>query len=207
MSRTAVEFGLVAFSSLFAMVDPLASAPIFVSMTRKMPDRRRQIALRSCLAAGFALLLFALAGSKIFSFFGITVPAFQIVGGLLFTITSIRELMGASHHEEVVDLESSDPSIVPIGIPLIAGAGSISTVMVLSGQARTAPWQIALATAILVSIGLTLLTFMFAPKLVAKLGNTGQQVLTKVMALLSAVIGVQFIINGSSAVIAGLLAK
>ncbi len=207
MSRTAVEFGLVAFSSLFAMVDPLASAPVFVSMTKQMPDKRRQIAIRACLAAGIALLLFALAGSKIFSFFGITVPAFQIVGGLLFTMTAIKELTGTSHHEEVVDLESSDPSIVPIGIPLIAGAGSISTVMVLSGQARTAPWQIALATAILISIGLTLVTFMFAPKLVSKLGTTGQQVLSKVMALLSAVIGVQFIINGSTAIIAGLLAK
>ncbi|MEQ1822120.1 MAG: MarC family protein [Fimbriimonadaceae bacterium] len=207
MSRTAIEFGVIAFSSLFAMVDPLASAPVFVSMTRKMPERRHQIAVRSCLAAGFALLLFALAGSKIFSFFGITVPAFQIVGGLLFTMTAIKELTGAAHHQDVADLESNDPSIVPIGIPLIAGAGSISTVMVLSGQARTAPWQIALATAILISIVITLITFMFAPKLVSKLGTTGQQVLSKVMALLSAVIGVQFIINGTTAVIVGLLAK
>jgi multiple antibiotic resistance protein len=207
MTRTAVEFGILAFSSLFAMVDPIASAPLFVSMTKNLPDKRRQIALRACLAAGFALLLFALAGSKIFGFFGITVPAFQIVGGLLFSITSIRELLGIHAEVEIQDLGAADPSIVPIGIPLIAGAGSISTVMVLSGQARSTPFQLALAAAIIVSIAITLLTFAFAPKLVAKLGDTGQQVLSKVMALLSAVVGVQFIINGGTAVLAGLLSK
>lgn len=198
-----MEFGLVAFSSLFAMVDPLASAPLFVSMTKAIPDRRRQVALRACLTAGIALLLFALAGSKIFHFFGITVPAFQIVGGLLFTITSIRELMGISHLTPVSEEAVEDPSVVPIGIPLIAGAGSISTVMVLAGQARTGPWQMALIGAILASILITLIVFFFAPSLVARLGTTGQQVMSKVIALLSAVIGVQFIINGVVAVLTG----
>lgn len=199
--KSPVEFGILAFSSLFAMLDPFASAPLFVGLTKRIPERRKQIALRACFAAGFALLLFATAGSKIFSFFGITVPAFQIVGGLLFAMTAIKELQGHEEHANVEALGDSDPSIVPIGIPLIAGAGSISTVMVLSGQARSAPLQAALLTAIAIAIALTLVVFLLAPKLVAKLGPAGQQVLSKVMALLSAVIGVQFIINGLTTVI------
>jgi multiple antibiotic resistance protein len=203
--KSPLEFGILAFSSLLAMVDPFASAPLFVDLTKRAPDRRHQIALRACMAAGFALLLFALAGGKIFSFFGITVPAFQIVGGLLFSITAIRELMGHTAHAAPAEDSDHDPSIVPIGIPLIAGAGSISTVMVLSGQARSTPLQLALMSAIAVAILLTLVIFLLAPKLVAKLGPSGQQVLSKVMALLSAVIGVQFIINGLTTVIGNLM--
>lgn len=203
--KTPIEFGILAFSSLFAMLDPFASAPVFVGMTKGIPERRKQIAIRACIAAGFALLLFATAGSKIFSFFGITVPAFQIVGGLLFAMTAIKELQGHEAHGDVQALGEHDPSIVPIGIPLIAGAGSISTVMVLSGQARSAPLQVALLSAISIAIALTLIVFLLAPKLVAKMGPAGQQVLSKVMALLSAVIGVQFIINGLTAVMSGLL--
>lgn len=200
-----MEFGILAFSSLFAMLDPFASAPVFVGLTKRTPERRKQIAMRACFAAGFALLLFATVGGKIFSFFGITVPAFQIVGGLLFAMTAIKELMGHEEHAAVENDGDHDPSIVPIGIPLIAGAGSISTVMVLSGQARSAPLQAALLSAILIAILLTLIVFLLAPKLVSKLGKSGQQVLSKVMALLSAVIGVQFIINGLTTVIGNLL--
>jgi multiple antibiotic resistance protein len=203
--KTPIEFGVLAFSSLFAMLDPFASAPLFVGLTKRTPERRRQIAMKACMAAGLALLLFATAGSKIFSFFGITVPAFQIVGGLLFAMTAIKELQGHEEHAAVEANGDHDPSIVPIGIPLIAGAGSISTVMVLSGQARSAPLQAALLSAIAIAIVLTLVVFLLAPKLVSKLGPSGQQVLSKVMALLSAVIGVQFIINGLTAVMAGIV--
>jgi len=203
--KTPIEFGVLAFSSLFAMLDPFASAPLFVGLTKRTPERRRQIAFKACIAAGLALLLFATAGSKIFSFFGITVPAFQIVGGLLFAMTAIKELQGHEEHAGVEANGDHDPSIVPIGIPLIAGAGSISTVMVLSGQARSAPFQAALLSAIAIAIVLTLVVFLLAPKLVSKLGPSGQQVLSKVMALLSAVIGVQFIINGLTAVMAGIV--
>lgn len=205
--KTPIEFGILAFSSLFAMLDPFASAPVFVGLTKRTPEKRKQIAFRACMAAAFALLLFAVAGSKIFSFFGITVPAFQIVGGLLFSMTAIRELMGHVDHASVEDHGENDPSIVPIGIPLIAGAGSISTVMVLSGQARSTPLQVALMSAITVAILITLVVFMLAPKLVAKLGPAGQQVLSKVMALLSAVVGVQFIINGVTTVIGEVLKR
>ena len=198
-----LQFGLLAFSSLIAMLDPIATAPMFVDMTKHLSDRRKA-ANRACMAAGITLLLFAIAGGAIFSFFGITVPAFQIVGGLLLAGSSIQHLQGGGGHSGEVK-HVADPSIVPLGIPLIAGAGSISTVMVLSGQARSTAHQGVLISAILVCIGIVWAVLRMAPILVAKLGDSGQEIMSKVLALLSAVIGVQFIINGGTAVIGQLM--
>lgn len=195
----ALEFGILAFSSLFAMLNPVSAAPMFVQMTQTAVERRRRIALRACIAAGIALALFAVAGTAIFNFFGITVPAFQIAGGLLFTISAFRTLQGLPEHEAEAT-GSADPSIVPIGIPLIAGAGSLSTVMVLSGQARSGWHQAALGVAIGLNILATLIVLLAAPKVVSKLGHSGQEILAKTMGLLTAVIGIQFILNGISAV-------
>lgn len=200
-----LQFGLLAFSSLIAMLDPIATAPLFVDMTRNMPERRKQTALRACLAAGVTLLLFAIAGGAIFSFFGITVPAFQIVGGLLLAVSSMRHLSGTGSHAEQSTEAVDDPSIVPLGIPLIAGAGSISTVMVLSGQARGSLHQAALIISIVVCVLLVFLTLRAAPSLIAKLGPSGQEIMSKVLALLTAVIGVQFIVNGITTVLRDML--
>lgn len=200
-----LEFGVLAFSSLIAMVDPIATAPIFVDLTRNSAERRRQTALRACIVAGATLLVFALAGSAIFHFFGITVPAFQIVGGILLTMSGLRALHSSG--ETISANESADPSVVPLGIPLIAGGGSISTVMMLSGQARMPLHQIALGLAILLAILITFFVLRTAPWVVARLGKSGQEILSRIMALLTAVIGVQFIINGGMTVISELLRK
>ena len=202
-----VQFGVIAFSSLFAMVNPVSAAPIFVQLTKNHVEKRKQTAWRASMTALVALALFASAGGAIFSFFGITVPAFQIVGGLLFTISSLRVLQGIPEHSEASMEEGADPSVVPIGIPLIAGAGAISTVMVLAGQARNQLYSAALAAAILLNIVLTLVIFLFAPRFVSKMGTSGQEVMSKVMGLLTAVIGVQFIINGGTTVIAEMIKR
>ena len=201
------EFGILAFSSLFAMVNPISAAPIFVELTRAHAERRRQMAIKACLAAAAALFLFATAGGAIFSFFGITVAAFKIVGGLIFTISSVRELLGDSPEKSAGEDRTADPSIVPIGIPLIAGAGAISTVMMLSGQARDRLHQAALLGAIGANIVAALVVLLLAPTIVRRLGHSGQEILSKVMALLTAVIGVQFIVDGASIVIQGLMHK
>jgi len=199
------EFGVLAFSSLIAMVDPIATAPIFVDLTRNSSERRRQTALRACMVAGGTLLVFAIAGSTIFHFFGITVPAFQIVGGLLLTMSGLQALHSSG--ERVETASDNDPSVVPLGIPLIAGGGAISTVMMLSGQARALMHQIALGLAILLAIVITFAVLRAAPFVVSRLGKNGQEILSRLMALITAVIGVQFIINGGMAVVAKFLQK
>lgn len=201
----AMEFGVLAFSSLFAMINPVSAAPIFIQLTQRQANRRRRTALNASLTALITLGLFASGGGAIFSFFGITVPAFQIAGGILFTISGIRVLQGLPEHEEVGDDENADPSIVPIGIPLIAGAGAISTVMVLAGQARNQFYWAALALAILANAVLTYVVLAGSPAIVKRMGASGQAVLSKVMGLLTAVIGVQFILNGGSTVVIDLI--
>jgi len=195
-----MEFGIVAFSSLFAMMDPIAAAPIFISMTAQAAERRRQLAIRASITAGIALLVFAVAGSHVFSFFHITVPAFQIAGGLLFLLSSLKTLQGAKH-EGADAAHDADPSIVPLGIPVIAGAGSLSTVMVLAAQARHQAEHFALTAAIIANVIICLVILLISPAIVKRLGPSATEVISKVMGLITAVIGVQFIINGLTAVI------
>jgi len=161
--------------------------------------------MRASVTSLITLGLFATAGGAIFAFFGITVPAFQIAGGLFFLISSLRVLQGLPEHDEASESENADPSVVPLGIPLIAGAGSISTVMVLAGQARGHLHQVALGSAIFVNFVLTLVILLLAPAIVSKLGQSGQGIMSKVMGLLTAVIGVQFIINGVGSAVMAML--
>ena len=100
---------------------------------------------------------------------------------------------------------TSDPSIVPLGMPLIAGPGAISTVMVLVGQSRDGGHRAALALAIAGNILLTLVILLAAPKLVARIGVTGQRIVSKIMGLITAVIGVQFVLNGVETVALAIL--
>lgn len=191
------NFGFLAFTSLFTVMNPISAAPIFVGMTDgDSPAERRKVAFKSSLAAGATLLTFEAAGSLIFSFFGITVPAFQIAGGVLFTMISIKTLNNGREEVEAEEAAGTDPSIVPLAIPTIAGPGAISTVMALVGQATTLPHRAALAGAIGTAIVLTCLILLAAPTIVVRIGRTGQRIVAKIMGLITCVIGVQFIING-----------
>ena len=117
-------------------------------------------------------------------------------------LTTLREDERPERAEAVA---TRDPSIVPLGMPLIAGPGAISTVMVLVGQARDGGHRMALALAIAANILLTLVILLAAPKLVARIGVTGQRIVSKIMGLITAVIGVQFILNGVEAVALAIL--
>lgn len=199
------NFGLLAFTSLFTVINPISAAPIFVGMTADRPaGERRRAALKSSLAAGATLLVFEAAGGLIFSFFGITVPAFQIAGGVLFTMISIKTLNDGREEVEA-DAGGGDPSIVPLAIPTIAGPGAISTVMALVGQAPSYRHRAALAGAIGVAIAITGIVLLAAPWIVEKIGRTGQRIVAKIMGLITCVIGVQFVINGITPVLSGII--
>jgi len=201
---SAAEFALLAFSSLFSVINPISAAPIFVALTEGSPEERRRVALRCCLAAAAVLAVFAVLGGAIFVFFGITVPAFQIAGGILFTVMSIPTLRNGEK-EVPEDAPHRDPSVVPLGIPIIAGPGAISTVMVLVGQAQDGLRRAALGGAIAANVVLTLLILLAAPAIVVRIGDTGQRIVSKIMGLMTAVIGVQFVINGVSTVMVEIL--
>ncbi|MCA0359926.1 MAG: MarC family protein [Armatimonadetes bacterium] len=204
MNAAIADFGIVAFSSLLGMLNPVGAAPVFLAMTHGMARDRHRVAVRASIAALIALILFAAAGAAVFRFFGVTVPAFQIVGGLLFLTSGLKNLNGVITDSEA-EVVTGDPSVVPLGIPVVAGAGSLSTVMVLSGQARTQIDQAVLAGAIVLAMVATLLVLLAAPFLINRLGNKGQEIIIRLTGLLTAVIGVQFIINGGTTVLKDLL--
>jgi MarC family membrane protein len=204
-SSADAKFVVLAFSSLFSVINPIEAAPIFVSLTAGAPQDRRRMAVRASLAAALILAVFALTGGAIFSAFGITLPAFQIAGGILFTTMGLTTLRDDEPHDRAAPLTTADPSIVPLGMPLIAGPGAISTVMVLVGQARDGGHRLALAIAIAANILLTLLILLAAPSLVARIGATGQRIVSKIMGLITTVIGVQFVLNGVETVALAIL--
>ena len=201
-SSRELQFAILAFSSLFSVINPISAAPIFVALTLGMSAaERRRAAVRACLAAAAVFAVFAAAGGAIFSFFGITVPAFQIAGGILFTMMSLREMQEAERTVSESHIDREDPSIVPLGIPVITGPGAISAVMVLVGQAQNGPRRMALGFAIAVNIVLTLAILLAAPAIVSRIGPTGQRIVSKIMGLITAVIGIQFVLNGVSTVL------
>jgi multiple antibiotic resistance protein len=206
MFPNAGHFALLAFSSLFSVINPVSAAPLFVALTPgASPAARHRIALRACLAALGILALFAAAGGAIFAFYGITVPAFQIAGGIIFTALGIKGVQEDRYEKPGPPAHGADPSIVPLGIPLIAGPGAISTMMVLVGQSEDAIHRGAVAGALAAAIFLTYLILVASPAIVERLGETGQRIVAKIMGLITAVIGVQFVINGATTVLRDIL--
>jgi MarC family membrane protein len=206
LTPDASAFALLAFSSLFSVINPISAAPIFVVLTAGYEaGARRRVALRASLAALLTLALFAAAGGAIFAFFGITVPAFQIAGGILFTAMSLRTLREGREDLPEEGPTQGDPSIVPLGIPLIAGPGAISTVMVLIGQAQSGAARLALGGALALNLVLTWLILLAAPTIVTAIGVTGQKIVSKIMGLITVVIGIQFVINGATAVMVSII--
>lgn len=193
-------FGALCVSSLFTVIDPLGVAPIFASMTARVDARaRRRTALKAVLTALCVLAVFAMSGSALLRLFGVTIEAFQIAGGILFALLGLAMLNGSTARPAASDDESDaheDPSVVPLGVPLIGGPGAMTTVMVLTGQAETPAHVGMLAGAVLVVLGLTWAVLAMAPALFARLGRQGVALTTKIMGLVVLVIGVQFVING-----------
>jgi multiple antibiotic resistance protein len=204
LSSEQAQFALLAFSSLFTVINPVEAAPIFVAMTAGSPESRRRSAVRACVSAGAILAVFAIAGGAIFSFFGITVPAFQIAGGILFTLMAIGNLRNGEKRVPAGE-DTADPSVVPLGIPVIAGPGAISTVMVLVGQAPDPVKRLALGAAIALNVVLTLAILLAAPRVVSRIGLTGERIVSKIMGLITVVIGIQFVINGVTTVMVEIL--
>lgn len=208
---TAFGFGALCVSSLFTVIDPVGLAPVFASMTARADARaRRRVALRACLAALVILMIFATGGTAVLRLFGVTIEAFRIAGGILFGMLGLAMLHGSAMPgtggDETAESGGDDPSIVPLGIPLIGGPGAMTTVMVLTGQAESAVHVGVLAVAVTLVLALTWAVLAWAPTLLARFGPSGVRLVTKIMGLVVLVIGVQFVIDGVVPVARAILA-
>ncbi len=200
--QTFLQFALVTFTSVLFIVDPIAVIPTYLVITQGQTSEQRQAtALRACVAAAVLLITFAAAGRGIFTLFGITMPAFRIAGGLILWVVAMDMLHGTrSTQEGTAEITEGrakeDVALTPLAMPMLAGPGAISTVMVLSGQARTTPQAVAVYGSILLTIFLSWLTLHLGERLVVRMGQTGIRVMTRIMGLLLAAIAVQFVITG-----------
>jgi multiple antibiotic resistance protein len=200
---TDLSFALLAFSSLVAIVNPLSAATIFVALSANQSpgERRRSVALGLVTAAA-VLLVFAAAGGTILGFFGITTHAFKIAGGIIFfgigwdMLQARRSRVKATEEEELEGTTRDEIGIIPLGLPTIAGPGAITTVIVLMGQSDTLAQGLAVYGAIAAVLLVTGAVLMIAPLLLARFGQTGLNVMTRIMGLLVMVIGVQFVLDG-----------
>lgn len=203
MDPTVPAFALLCFSSLLAMINPLSAAPMFLALTDGYTGDRRRSALRSALLTALAVLLvFATLGTYILGLFGITLDAFRIAGGVIFfgigvdMLQAKRSRVKATEEEEREGLAKEAVGITPLGVPMIAGPGAITTVMVLMTQAET-PTRIAVVFAAVAAVlAISWAALSAAPALLRFFGQTGVNVMTRIMGLLVTVIGVQFVVDG-----------
>lgn len=206
-----VQFSLVALSSVFFTVDPIASIPAFLAMgAHSSTDRNRRIAKRAAWTCGLVLTVFASTGSLIFTLFGITLPAFQIAGGiLLFQIALEMVHSRRSATQEVAEEreegeKKEDFGITPLGVPMLAGPGAISAVIVLVGQS-THWWQAILVfLAVLLTSIATFYILAAGVCVQRRLGETGVRIMMRLMGLVLAAMAVQFVLNGISNVWPGM---
>jgi multiple antibiotic resistance protein len=200
-----VRFSVLAVSSIFFLVDPFAAIPSFLAITANAdPARRKRMARKGALTCFIVLTSFAVGGQLIFRMFGITLPAFEVAGGLILLLIGLDmlEAKRSATQEATGDTEEAaskeDAGIVPLGIPMLAGPGAISSVMVLVGQAPSLlHWEMG---AILGSITLTSLISYWvlagAGRVRQVLGETGIRILVRIMGLLLVALAMQFFVNG-----------
>jgi multiple antibiotic resistance protein len=207
-------FALLCFSSLLAIINPLSAAPMYLALTDGYPPEHRRRTLRSAILTAFlVLLVFASLGGTIFQLFGITIDAFRIAGGILFfgigmdMLQAKRSRVKATEEEEREAATKEEVGITPLGVPMITGPGAITTVMVLMTQATTPSRIATVFAAVVVVLAISWLILSAAPRLVGFFGQTGLNVMTRIMGLLVTVIGVQFFIDGARPVLIDILQR
>lgn len=199
-------FALTTFVAIFAIVNPLNATTFFVVLTRTYSKAmKKRIIQRAILAATATLLIFAFVGNYIFVVLGTSLPAFRIAGGILLFSIAFAMMQGErsrtqlTQQERTEALEREAVGIVPLGIPMFAGPGAITTVMVLMAEASS-PLDPMRVVAILVSIVVTMavswIMLRNADPIFSRLGRTGAYAITRIMGLLLAAVAIQFIILG-----------
>ena len=198
-----VTFLLVALSSIFFLVDPFAAIGTFLAITASLDAPRRKLMARKASITCFIVLTtFALVGKFIFRMFGITLPAFEIAGGLILLLIGLDMLQAkrSATQEASGDAEEAtekeDVGIVPLGIPMLAGPGAISSVMVLVGQAAKL-WEVATIVCVIAfTAWISYWVLASADRVRKFMCETGIRILVRIMGLLLVALAVQFFVNG-----------
>jgi multiple antibiotic resistance protein len=207
------SFAITTFVAIFAIVNPIGAMTFFVVLTRAYPKEvKRRVIERAILAATLALLIFALVGNYIFLIFGTSIPAFRIAGGILLFSIAFAMMQGERSRTQLTPqdrqeaLEREAIGIVPLGIPMLAGPGAITTVIALMADATSPGLDTLRVVVILGSILGTMLAswimLTYADVIFRRIGRMGAYAISRIMGLILAAIAVQFVILGIQGAIA-----
>jgi multiple antibiotic resistance protein len=202
MNQRVMELLLI-FTSVLFIVDPFAVIPTFLAMTaRDSAEQRRVQARRAAWTCAITLTAFALGGSMIFKIFGITIGAFKIAGGVLIGLNALDMVQARQSKqretpvEKAEGIQKEDIGIMPLGVPMLAGPGAISTVMVLALTAKSPATTAAVYGSVVLTSLLSYFVLSAATLVERRLGQTGMRILTRLMGLVLSAIAIQFIIDG-----------
>lgn len=200
-----LESLISAFVTLFVIIEPIGIAPIFLALTGDRTARQRRfVALRAVLIAGAVLVLFALLGQWLLGAMGITLPAFRVAGGLLLFWISFEMVFEKRQQRKTTTAERSvadephdDVAAVPLAVPLLAGPGAITAVILLAAPAGTDPVRLALVVGVILAVLVaTLIVLLAAVPLDRLMGKTVRMVVTRLLGVVLAALAVQFVADG-----------
>ena len=210
-----LKHAVTVFMGFFAIMNPIANTPVFLGLTSDdSPDVRRKVAVRALLFTFGIILVFCAAGKVIFELFGITLPAFRIAGGALVFLVGYQMLQGSSssvHHpsdeEQQKNLEAQlDVAITPLTMPILAGPGTIATAMNFVSTGGLREFTVTIG-AFFALCAITYGFFVSGERFVTYIGEGGIKVVTRLMGLILAVIGVQMLITGVGGAVAAYVAR
>ena len=188
-----------AFVTLFVIIDPIGLSPLFIALTNGMSEAERTRVGRRALLLSFLLLLaFGLFGEKLLTGIGISLAAFRISGGLLLFLTALDMLFErrSDRRERRAGEASADPSVFPLAMPLIAGPGALTTMILLTSQHADLASLVGINLVMVAVLALTYVAFRLSHLFARALGQTGIVVLTRLFGILLAALSVQFVLDG-----------
>ncbi len=201
-----LEFAIATFAAIFAIVNPIGNIPLFTAVTEGYsPELKRKIIVKTCLVTFGVLTGFGIFGQYVFLVYGITIPAFKIAGGILLFSVAFSMMQGQRSRAKMSDEENTDAmnkediGVVPLGIPLFAGPGAITTVMIYISYATQANDVLDLASVFVSIIATTLISYIlltYSQGIFDRMGRGGALAFSRIMGLLLAAVAVSFVMSG-----------
>ena len=196
-----ISYALLVLTSFFTLVNPISILPVYLGLTSEIGRKEKlAIASRAVFAAMLIILGFAFSGQFLFKFFGISVDSFRIVGGAIFFVVGFdmlnARLSPIKGGKDEIHKAAKDIAITPLAIPMLCGPGAITNAIVLMEDAHTIPLKITFVVSVVIVLILCYLIFAFSTRIVKYLGETGINVMLRIMGLIIMVIAVEFFLAG-----------
>lgn len=205
-----IAFGLLCLTTFFTLINPLGTMPIFLTMTTDLTEKERRVTAKKASLVSFIIIIcFAVSGQLLFKFFGISVNSFKIVGGVIFFMMGMDMLQARLSAVKIKKNEVknyvNDISITPLAIPMICGPGAITNAIVLMEDATSISKIVILLVSIAAIVLTTYFVLLSSSKIIKLIGQTGINVMMRLMGLIVMVIAVEFFFSGLKPIIHDLI--